>query len=90
MFSNNFTLFVGRLVNSACLYLRDRLSCCYYRTRLLSSRITRFVNLYDHVYLEFAVESIVVTIPLPVTELGMRPMFLSDIIAHNHLVNFIR
>lgn len=48
------------------------------------------MNLYDYVYLEFAVEYIVVTIPLPVTELGMRPMFLSDIIAHNHLVNFIR
>lgn len=41
-------------------------------------------------YQGFAVESIVVTIPLPVTELGMRPMFLFDIIAHNHLVNFIR
>ena len=48
------------------------------------------MNLYDYVYLEFAVEYIVVTIPLPVTELGMRPMFLSEIIAHNHLVNFIR
>ena len=48
------------------------------------------MNLYDYVYLGFAVESIVVTIPLPVTELDVRPMILSDIIAHNHLFNFIR